>query len=132
MYLLDTDTVIYILKGHPVAIQHLVEHPDRPMKISVVTLMELYYGAFKSRKATSNLAKVATLESSHEILPVGPEAAKIFGTEKTRLEHRGTRLDDFDLILGCSALADNLTLVTNNAKHFRRIEGLRIENWLTQ
>ena len=58
MYLLDTDTIIYILKGNPVVENNLQRHYHDPIKISVITLMELYYGAYKSQKVTSNLAKV--------------------------------------------------------------------------
>jgi len=129
MYLLDTDTVIYILKGHPTVEQNLQRHPNDPVKLCAITLMELYYGAYKSQRATSNLAKIRTLENSLEILPVGQEIVEIFGMEKTRLERRGTPLEDFDLVLGCCALAHNLTLVTNNVKHFKKIEGLKVVNW---
>jgi tRNA(fMet)-specific endonuclease VapC len=129
MYLLGTDTVIYILKGHPTVEQNLQRHPHDPVKLCVVTLMELYYGAYKSKKVTSNLAKIRTLENSLEILPVGQEVVEIFGMEKAKLERRGTPLEDFDLVLGCCALAINLTLITNNVKHFKKIESLRIVNW---
>ena len=129
MYLLDTDTVIYILKGHPTVEQNLQGHPHDPMKLCVTTLMELYYGAYKFQKVTSNLAKVRTLEGSLEILPVGQEVVEIFGMEKAKPEHHGAPLDDFDLLLGCCALAHNLTLVTNNVRHFKTIDGLKVVNW---
>jgi len=129
MYLLDTDTIIYILKGNRVVENNLQRHYHDPIKISVITLMELYYGAYKSQKVTSNLAKIKTLQNSLEIIPLGQEIAEIFGIQKANLEKRGTSLDDFDLILGCSALAHNLTLVTNNSKHFKKIEGLKLTNW---
>ena len=129
MYLLDTDIVIYILKGHPTVKRNLEKHPHDPVKLCVVTLMELYYGAYKSERVTSNTAKVKTLENSLEVLPVGQEVIEIFGMEKAKLERRGTPLDDFNLILGCCALAHNLTLVTNNVKHFKKMEGLRVVNW---
>lgn len=129
MFLLDTDTVIYILKGHPTVEQNLQRHPHDPIKLSVITLMELYYGAYKSQRVTSNLAKIRAMESSLEILPVSQEIVEIFGMEKARLEGRGTPLEDFDLVLGCVALAHNLTLVTNNVKHFKKIGSLRVVNW---
>ncbi len=129
MYLMDTDTVIYILKGHPTVKRNLQRYPHDPVKLCVITLMELYYGAYKSQRPASNSAKIRTVETSLEILPVGQEIVEIFGMEKARLERRGTPLDDFDLVLGCCALAHNLTLVTNNVKHFRKIEGLRVVNW---
>ena len=99
------------------------------MKLCVITLMELYYGAYKSQKVTSNLAKVRTLERSLEILPLGQEVVEIFGMEKKKLERHGTPLDDFDLLLGCCALAHNLTLVTNNVRHFNKLDGLKVVNW---
>ena len=129
MYLLDTDTVIFSLKGHAAVKRNLQEHLHDPMKVSVVTLMELYYGAYKSQKVESNLAKVKTIESTLEVVPLGTESAEIFGIYKSNLEEVGTPLDDFDLVLASCALAHNLTLVTNNTKDFERIEGLKVTNW---
>ena len=130
MYLLDTDTIIYILKGNPAVERNLQRHYNDPIKISVITLMELYYGAYKSQKVISNLAKVKTLENSMEVIPLGQEIVDIFGRQKAQLEISGTPLDDFDLIVGCCALAHNLILVTNNVKHFRKIESLKVTNWI--
>ncbi len=129
MYLLDTDTVIYSLKAHPIVLENLRLHFHEPLNLSVVTLMDLYYGAYKSQKKTSNLAKIKTLENSLQIVPLGQEPVEIFGMLKAGMESSGTPLDDVDLILASCALAHNLTLVTNNLKHFERIEGLRIQNW---
>ncbi len=130
MYLLDTDTVIHILKGNSVVEANVRKHLHDPIKIGVITLMELYYGAYKSERVTSNLAKIKTIENALEIVPLREEIIEIFGREKARLEMIGTPLDDFDLILGCCALAHNLTLVTKNVRHFKRIGGLKLANWL--
>lgn len=129
MYLLDTDTVIYSLKGEPAVKKNLREHFHDPMKMSVITLMELYYGAHKSQKIASNLAKIKTLENSFEIVPISEKSAEVFGIIKAQLEKAGSPLDDFDLIIASCALSDNLVLVTNNVKHFQRIEGLKLTNW---
>jgi len=129
MYLLDTDTIIFILKGNPVVEKNLLHHLNDSIKISVINLLELYYGAYKSKKVTSNLAKIKTLENSMEIIPIGKESVEIYGIFKARLEKKGTPMDDFDLILASCALANNLVLVTNNVKHFKRIEGLKLTNW---
>ena len=129
MYLLDTDTIIFSLKGHAAVEKNLRSHLHDPMKVSVITLMELYYGAYKSKKVESNLAKIKTLETSLEIITLGKESVEIFGIYKAKLEKAGSPLDDFDLILGACALAHNLVLVTNNVKHFQRIEGLKLTNW---
>jgi predicted nucleic acid-binding protein len=79
---------------------------------------------------TSNLAKIKTLENSMEIIPLGQEIVEIFGRQKAQLERLGTPLDDFDLVVGCCALAHNLILVTNNVKHFKKIESLKVTNWI--
>jgi tRNA(fMet)-specific endonuclease VapC len=96
MYLLDTDTIIYSLKGHSLVKKNLSEHIHDPIKISAVTLMELYYGAYKSQKVESNLAKIKTLENSMDVIQLGKESAELFGIFKAKLETRGTPLDDFD------------------------------------
>lgn len=129
MYLLDTDTIIFSLKGHDVVKTNLQKHFEDPMKISVITLMELFFGAYKSEKVVSNLAKIKTLKSYFEIISTTGESAEIFGMLKASLEKSGTFLDDFDLVIASCALSHNLTLVTNNTKHFKRIEGLKLTNW---
>ena len=110
MYLLDTDTVIYSLKGEPAVKKNLRDHFHDPMKMSVITLMELYYGAHKSQKITSNLAKIKTLELSFQIVPISEESAEIFGMTRAQLEKAGSPLDDFDLNIASCALSNNLVL----------------------
>lgn len=129
MFLLDTDTIIYSMKGNANVQKNVREHSDAPLSISVITLMELYYGARKSQRVAANLAKIKTLEQAIEVIPVGLESTEIFGLLKANLEVVGKRMDDFDLIIAACALAHNLTLVTNNMKHFQRIEGLKLANW---
>ncbi len=129
MFLLDTDTIIYSLKGIDAVVRNLANHQRDPLKISVISLMELYYGAYKSQKTTANLAKVRRIENAFDILSVDFSIAETFGTIKSQLESQGTPLDDFDIAIAASALAHNLTLITNNEKHFRRVEGLKLDNW---
>ena len=129
MFLLDTDTLIYSLKGSQAVVRNLECHRHDVMKISVISLMELYYGAFKFQRVTANLARVRQIESAFEILPLDFSITETFGMIKAGLESQGTPLDDFDLAIAASALAFNLILVTNNEKRFRRVEGLRLENW---
>jgi tRNA(fMet)-specific endonuclease VapC len=129
MFLLDTDTIIYSLKGNGSVVRNLKAHQRDPLKISVISLMELYYGAYKSEKTTANLAKVRRIENAFDIISVDFSIAETFGMIKSQLEFQGTPLDDFDLVFAASALAHNLILVTNNEKHFRRVEGLELDNW---
>jgi len=129
MYLLDTDILIYSLKAHEIVQQNLRHHLHDPINVSAVTLMELYYGAYKSQKIANNLAKVKAIENSLEIIPVNREMVEIFGVLKSDLEKVGKPLDDFDLILAATAMSHNLIIVTNNEKYFGRIDGLKMENW---
>jgi tRNA(fMet)-specific endonuclease VapC len=129
MFLIDTDTIIYNLKGNDAVTKNLQRHFEDPIKVSVITLMELYFGAYKSEKVAVNLAKVRTLENSFEVIAADKGSAEIYGMLKSALEKSGTPLDDFDLIIAACAMAHNLTLVTNNIKHFSRVEGLKLTNW---
>ena len=129
MFLLDTDTVIYCLKGQETVIRNLKNHRQDPLKISTITLLELYYGAYKSEKVTGNLAKVKRIESDFDTIAVDFSIAGTFGMLKSSLETQGLPLDDFDLVIAACALTRNLVLVTNNTKHFQRVEGLKLENW---
>ncbi len=129
MFILDTDTIIYNLKGNEAIKGNLQDHFENPMKICVITLMELYFGAYKSKKITGNLSKIRAIENAFEIISVNSECAEIFGMLKASLKKSGTLLDDFDLIIASCAMTNNLTLVTNNTKHFSRIDGLKLANW---
>ncbi len=129
MYLLDTDTVIYALKGQPDVVRNLALHVDDPLGVSVVTLMELYYGAFGSQQVAGNLAKVRALEKAVRVCDLEADAAEVFGALKAQLESDGTRLDDFDLGIAACALVHNLTLVSHNSAHFARVRGLRLDDW---
>ncbi len=129
MYLLDTDTIIYSLKGNEAVKKNMQLHFEDPMAVSVISLLELYYGAYKSEHVTSNLSKIKILENKIDIIPVDTESAEIFGILKSNLEKVGTPLDDFDLIIAACTMTHNLTLVTNNYSHFERIDGLKLANW---
>jgi len=130
MFLIDTDTLIYVLKGKQTVVENLRIHLEDPMYISSISMMELYYGAYKSQLVDANLARLKTIENSFQILSPGQEISEIFGKTKARLETEGTRLDDLDLIIAAIALTNNLILVTNNQKHFSRIQGLKLTNWV--
>jgi len=131
MFLLDTDILIYSLKGDEIVNDNIRRHIDDPIRTTVISLMELFYGAYKSENRTGNLSKVKTIATTMEIISPGPESSEIFGMLKSDLESSGNRLDDFDLTIATIALSHNYTLVTNNEKHFKRIQGLKIENWAT-
>ena len=129
MLLLDTDTLIYFLKGNSVVVDHFRAHADVPKAISVVTYGELIYGARKSERVSENLAKIHRLSELYPIIDITRAVMDSFGEIKATLSTAGTTVDDFDLLIGCTALTLNYGVVTNNQKHYRKIPGLRVINW---
>lgn len=129
MYLLDTDTVVFLLRGREQVCRNLEKHRLDPVRISAISLMELYYGAFKSNRPEVNVARVHAVERAVGVVPVERETAEVFGMLKASLEKAGTPLDDFDLAIAACALANHLVLVTHNTRHFQRVGGLRLEDW---
>lgn len=99
------------------------------MFISTITRMELHCGAYKSQLVDANLDRLKAFENFFPVLSADPEICETFGKMKARLEADGTRFDALDLIIVAIALANNLILVTNNQKHFSRIQGLKFVNW---
>lgn len=129
MFLIDTDILIYSLKGDPLVVEHLNQSSASPKAISVVSYGELIYGAHKSARPNENLARVRRLGEILPVIDISPAIMEAFGSLKADLEQGGNRLDDFDLVIAATAITIGYRLVTNNEKHFSRIEGLKIVNW---
>lgn len=129
MYLIDTDILIYSLKGDRVVMDHLNRTAGAAKAISVISYGELLYGAHKSSRPNDNLARVRRLGEVLPVIDVSPAIIEAFGSLKAELETDGRRLDDFDLVIAATAITIGYRLVTNNEKHFSRIEGLEIDNW---
>ena len=98
------------------------------MFISEITLAELKFGVENSLNRNKNKQVLEDFLSGVQLLPIY-DSLDIFAKEKARLRKRGTPVDDFDLLIGASAVANDLILVTHNVKHFDRIKGITIENW---
>ena len=129
MYLLDTDTLIYFLKGNEAVVENFKACMDAPKAISVITYGELIYGCRKSERVTENLARVHRLAELYPLIDVGRSVMDSFGEIKAELSTTGSTVDDFDILIGCTALALNCTVVTNNTKHYENIPGLKVVNW---
>lgn len=110
-------------------IRNIVEHNDR-LAISTITLMELTAGAEKSREVSRNLADLAAFSARLEVLPFDAKAATHAGQVKVQLERKGTPIGAYDLLIAGHARAEGLVLVSNNLREFKRVEGLRVENWV--
>jgi tRNA(fMet)-specific endonuclease VapC len=131
VYLIDTDIIIYSFKGNPVVTENLRDHRMDPMAISVITYGEMIYGARKSRQIERNLAAARRVAEIYPLLPITQSVVETFASIKADLEIAGTPLDDMDLLIAATSMSHNLTLVTNNEKHFSRVPGLSLVNWAT-
>jgi tRNA(fMet)-specific endonuclease VapC len=130
MILLDTDHCIAILRGQLDLRKHV--SPDEELATTAISVAELTHGANRSRHQEENLARVEVLLSTLIILPFDEPAGWRFGTLKAGLESKGKPLDNLDLQIASIAIESNVTLLSNNTKHFKRINGLQLMNWLTE
>lgn len=96
--------------------------------ISEITLAELKYGVENSEQPVKNRAALQNFLTGVQLLPI-VQALDIFASEKARLRRAGTIIDDFDLLIGATAVAHGLTLISNNHRHLARIEGIDLEDW---
>jgi tRNA(fMet)-specific endonuclease VapC len=128
MTLLDTDHCIAILRKQLDLREHI--SPDEELATTSISVAELTHGANRSQRRDDNLARLEVLLSALSILSFDEAAGRRFGVLKAELEARGEPLDDLDLQIASIAIETNLTLFTNNTKHFKRVSGLRLLNWL--
>ncbi len=129
--MLDTNIVIYIIKRRPLEVlDHFNLHAGQ-LCISAITLSELIHGAEKSAKPEHNMRQVECFISRLEVLEYGLKAAGHYGDIRASLEKKGTPIGVNDLHIAGHARCEGLTLVTNNLKEFERVEGLRLENWVS-
>lgn len=128
-YLLDTDTLIYWLKGDiDIDAKALTTGLDQ-LALSIITKAELYFGAYHSMQISQNLAAIAKLTQTLTTMSFDDEVADRFGALKAELKQQGALILDADIMIAATALTHNLILATNNQKHFDRIKGLMIANW---
>lgn len=133
MSLLDTDTISNLLKKRPFPslLRKLAEVPAEDQFISTITMGELIYGAYRSPRPDFFLSRLEELVWPNvRILAFDETAARVYGELRARLERSGTPVSEPDLRIASIAFGRRLTLVTGNTRHFSKIPGLKIENWL--
>ena len=132
MYCFDTDVLSAALRPQPPLrlVRRLAQLAPDEQCTTAITLGELVYGIAKRAEAELAERVRAVIEQAELILPFDERAAEVYGTLRARLERAGHRLDMADLCIASIALARDLTLVTGNVKHFSRVPGLRVEDWL--
>ena len=130
-YMLDTDTCIYIIRRKPsVVIERLRRTRVSEVVLSSITLSELEYGVQKSSRPARNQLALLQFLMPIDVVPYGDRAARAYGRVRSALEKKGQPIGPLDTLIGAHALAVGATLVTNNLREFRRIPGLKIENWV--
>lgn len=127
-YLLDTNICIYFLKGQFDLHQKIEAAGIENCFVSEITIAELKYGVENSSQISKNRETLDKFQNKFTILPIFT-ALDVYAKEKARLKKRGKMLDDFDLLIGATAISNNLTLATRNINDFDRLDRIRIEDW---
>ncbi len=134
MYLLDTDILSNLLRRAPstALVTKLASVPPEQQFTSSITLGELVYGAHRLQERTGALLQRLDerLLPNLPVLPFDASAARRYGEIRAELERRGTPIGDADQRIASIALDRGLTVVTANVRHFEKIPGLTVENWL--
>lgn len=128
-YLLDTDTCIYWLRDCYSVREKVRQIGWNEISICVITVAELYYGAYNSSRVTENLARASFFIQQLSVLSLTDAVLRRFGELKAQLRSIGQPIADFDLMIASVALTENKIVVTNNTRHYDRIIGLQLENW---
>jgi tRNA(fMet)-specific endonuclease VapC len=129
-YLLDTNICAYFLNGKFNLEAKIDEVGFENCVVSEITIAELKYGVEKSTQKEKNRKTIETFQTKFDVMPIFP-ALDIYAREKARLKTKGKMLDDFDLLIGSTAVFNKLTLVTKNVSDFDRLDDIDIEDWTT-
>jgi tRNA(fMet)-specific endonuclease VapC len=131
-YMLDTDMCIFTITRKPAHIKRMFNTHIGQLCISAVTWGELICGAEKSEQVEKNLATLDGFSARLEVLPFDKQASRQFGQVKAELELQGQKIGSYDTMIAGHARSQGLIVVTNNVLEFKRVEGLRVVNWLEQ
>lgn len=133
MYLFDTDTITGILKKSPFPglVKKLQKLKKSNQFIPTITISEIVYGAYKSSRPDYHIERLEKLLlPAVNILIFDTKASYICGRLRAELQQKGMTLTLADLQIASIAIANDLILITGNTKHFKRIDMLKIDNWL--
>ncbi|WP_256010326.1 type II toxin-antitoxin system VapC family toxin [Desertivirga xinjiangensis] len=128
-YLLDTNICIYLFKGQFGLADRIEAVGINKCFLSEITIAELKYGAANSNTPEKNMLKIFELQQRFTVVPIF-NSLDVYASEKARLRKTGNILDDFDLLIGATAISNNLVLVTRNVSDFERLNDIQIENWV--
>lgn len=132
-YLLDTNTVSYLLRNHsPALSSRLLGMAPESLAISVITAGELQFGLKRldaGQRATALGQRLQHILESLPVLPLPTEAGERYAATRAHLEAKGTPIGGNDLWIAAHALSGDMTLITNNLREFQRVPGLKVEDW---
>ena len=131
MILIDTDVCLEILRGNKDVIQRR-RATTETVAISFMTVAELYFGAYRSDEPKHNRGLVEKFLLTVQIRHSDNQIQERFGMIKSSLQRDGQTIADADVLIAATALSNTAKLVTGNVRHYERIEGLKIENWMAQ
>lgn len=128
-HLLDTDTCIGVLRQRPGMVERLRQVAPTDCAVSMVTVYELYCGLARALDPAQERQKVERFISAVIELPLDRAGAETAARIRSELERQGKPIGPYDLLIAGQAVADGLTLVTNNVREFHRVSGLKLESW---
>lgn len=130
IYLLDTNICIAWLKNDLGVVQRVIDAGENNVCLCSVVKSELWFGAFKSQQTKKNKANLEKFFADFKSLPFEDTSAAHFGEIRADLTKKGTPIGLFDMQIAAIALANDLTVVTNNTREFERVPNLKLEDWL--
>jgi len=129
--MLDTNICIYLIRERPqTVLRRFRFFPIGDIGISAITLSELEYGAAKSAQPKKNREALEAFISPIDVAAYDRRATEVYGRIRAALEKRGRPIGAMDLLIAAHALSLGVRLVTNNEREFKRVPGLRVENWV--
>jgi tRNA(fMet)-specific endonuclease VapC len=127
-FMLDTDTVSFALRGQGDVGARILEHRPSELCVSAIAVAELRYGAAR-RKSGRLHQLIDSFIDDVAVVPFDDTCATRFGQVASELAKGGVPIGQFDALIAAHAMALGVTLVTNNVKHFSRVQGLKVANW---
>ena len=128
-YALDTNTLIYFFKGVGKVKKRLLSVPPGEIVLPAIVLFELEFGIARSSSPRKRIAQLKDFTDLVNVIAFGPAEAKAAAQIRVKLEKNGIPIGPYDVLIAACAKANNLILVTHNLKEFKRIDGLRVEDW---
>ena len=125
-YLIDTDIIIFALRGDKTVLAKFEENKNIPISISMITYAELVFGAKRSQNERTNMLKVNRIREIYPVEELNIGIMELFADIKANMYSKAMRIEDLDLFIAATAIYNGLTLVTNNTKHFKNIPLLKL------